>query len=94
LDPPDGAVNAADMMAVRSALIIAELLAAVEATAVHCMLPIGLMLPDARMTNLATTGATTAAFSIRFANADDDVGWVAVAGAGAVNVLGNVTVTV
>jgi hypothetical protein len=34
LDPPDGAVNAADMMAVRSALIIAELLAAVEATAV------------------------------------------------------------
>jgi hypothetical protein len=59
-----------------------------------CLLPIGLMLPDARMTKLAATTATAAAFSLRFANADDDVEWVAIEGSGAVNVIGNVTVIV
>ena len=54
-------------------------------------LPVGLFLPDARMEALASTAEAAAAYSIRLAN--DGVGWVAVVGEGAVNVIGHVTLT-
>eukprot|EP00038_Savillea_parva_P003016 m.120027 g.120027 ORF g.120027 m.120027 type:complete len:703 (+) comp11042_c0_seq1:3-2111(+) len=57
-----------------------------------CVLPIGLFLPDARMDNLARHADQAQAFSIRFANHEDDVGWVVLPGMGAVNVMGSVTV--
>ena len=56
------------------------------------LLPLGLFMPDARMGGLATTADAAAAFSIRLAN--DGVGWVALAGEGAVNVIGAVNATV
>ena len=51
---------------------------------------LGILMPDARMENLADTEEMAAAFSIRLAN--DDVPWVALRGVGAVNVLGRVAV--
>jgi hypothetical protein len=51
------------------------------------LLPLGLMLPDARMGTLAATTEVAAAYSIRLAN--EDMGWVALKGEGAVNIIGH-----
>ena len=52
------------------------------------LLPLGLLLPDARMAALATTTKAAAAYSIQLAN--DDVDWVTIVGEGAVNVIGHI----
>lgn len=69
-------------LAVRNATLCSD-------TVPSCVLPIGLFLPDARNDLFAAAGVTTS-YSIRLAN--DDVGWVAVAGEGGVNVLGAIEV--
>ena len=51
------------------------------------VLPLGLLLPDARMEALATTTKAAAAYSIRLAN--EDFGWVVLKGHGAVNIIGH-----
>ena len=51
--------------------------------------PVGLFMPDARMEGTMSKAAA-AAYSIRLAN--EDVGWVLLAGEGAVNVIGHIQV--